>query len=281
MADVVVMNADAHGYGDACTTACVAEGSKHGPVKLVHYATGHKREMLELFGVEITDNPEGARKTFDAYHVEVRVERGTVPRAVSRGRFLGIPTPPKRPALRPLPLASIEWAAGVRDARTRGGERPFVVLAPQTNYRTREWPPAYWVDLAWRLEQLDIGTTFTLMNKDERFLNTPSYHWGYRWPHLIALYKAADLVIAIDSGPANVAGMVDAPTLALLGPTLPTIFALCPSVTCLAAPKTRIDCVGCYFGHPFRGACDLGCMALSRLFVEDVLAHTRDLLSRK
>lgn len=274
----VVLNADLHGFGDAMVTAWIAEGSKDGPVKLIHHATGTKRDFLELFQQEVTPDAEGAVSTFRAYEIETRRERGSVPRVLSRGRQLGILSAPKRPRLRQLPAESLEWAAHLRIAHTEGEQKPFVLLFPQTCYRSREWPAAYWVDLSWTLWKSGYGVAFCLHPHDERFANSPRFYRNYSWQHTVALMLAADLVVGIDSAPIHVAGTLDRPTLALLGPTTPGVISHCPSVRCLSAPPERMECVGCVFNAPYRAACDQGCMALSRLFVEDVVDAIRELV---
>lgn len=274
----VVLNADAHGFGDAMVTAWISEGAKQGPVRLIHHATGRMRDFLELWGQEVTPNGEGAVTTFRAYEIETRREKGSVPRVLTRGRHLGIFSAPQRPRLQRIPEESIEWASRIQIDRTNGGERPFVLLCPQTCYRSREWPAAYWIDLAWRLEKAGIAVGFNLHQRDERFENSPQFYWGYDWPHIMALMLLSDLVVGIDSAPIHVSGTLDVRTLALFGATTASVISHCPSVTCLSAPPERLDCVGCWFNAPYRAACDQGCMSLQRLFVEDVEAKVREIL---
>ena len=52
--------------------------------------------------------------------------------------------------------------------------------------------------------------------------------------------KRAALVVGNDSFPAHLAGTVGVPTLALMGPTLPTVFAHTPDVECLASGRDRL-----------------------------------------
>jgi ADP-heptose:LPS heptosyltransferase len=80
------------------------------------------------------------------------------------------------------------------------------------------------------------------------------------------------VVVGNDSFPAHLAGTVGVPTLALMGPTVASVFAHLPDVECLAS--NGVDCTGCHFRKPFRAACDQGCMSLYRLFPDDVLDRT-------
>jgi ADP-heptose:LPS heptosyltransferase len=81
--------------------------------------------------------------------------------------------------------------------------------------------------------------------------------------------KRAAVVVGSDSFPAHPGGTLAVPTLALMGPTRKTVFSHCPEVECMYT--NRIDCAGCHFRAPFRAACDQGCMALYRLYPDDVL----------
>lgn len=266
----VVLNADAHGYGDAMVTAWISEGSKEAPVRLLHHATGRMRDFLEMWGQVVVPLDDGAATTFDAYEWETRRERGTVPRVITRGRHLGIFSEPKRPRIQFLPQTALELADDMHTERTDRGRKPYIVLCPQTNYASREWPASHWIDLAWRLEKAGCGVTVMLGEAEERFDKVPQFFFGWPWPHIVALMLRADLVVGIDSGPIHVAGTLDVPTLALLGPTTGSVISHCPSVTCLSPPRDRIDCVGCWFNAPYRVGCDQGCQALSRLYVDDV-----------
>jgi hypothetical protein len=81
-----------------------------------------------------------------------------------------------------------------------------------------------------------------------------------------------------DSFPTHLAGAVGVPTLALMGPTRPTVFAHAPAVECLAS--ATIDCTGCHFGPTFRAACDQGCQSLFRLYPDAVLRRVLAILGR-
>lgn len=280
--ETVTVNADAHGYGDAMITAWIAEGSRHADIRLVHYATGEKARLLRLFGQHVTDDFAGSVTTFDAYKIECEMERGRIPRVESRAIQLGIDPTPQRPQLGTLPSEAVAFAADLYRSATVDdhGRKHLVMLCPQTEYRSREWPSGYWVDLAWKLWKSGIGVTMQLGRDDDRFHNVPRYHFGHNWDHKIALMQRCDLVIGIDSAPIHVAGTLDRPTLALLGPTTRRIVSHMPSVEVMSAPADRLDCVGCYFQSPFRAACDQGCLSLARLWPEEVLQRAKEILTQ-
>lgn len=266
----IVVNADRHGYGDAMTTAWIAEGSRHDSVRLTHWATGEKRRLLELFGQTIAESDDGAIATFDAYKVETEIERGSVPRVHSRGLQIGIDGEPDRPKLQRLSPEAVAWAEDLWNHASEGGKKPVVMMCPQTCYKSREWPASYWVDLGWGLAAAGFGVTFQLGGDDSRFHSTPRYHFGHSWEYKIAMMRRCNVVVGVDSAPVHVAGTINVPTIALMGPTKSTVFSHLSSVECLHAPADRLDCVGCHFGHPYRAACDQGCMSLMQLRVSDV-----------
>lgn len=276
----IVLDSDLHGFGDACLMAWASEGSRDAPVRLVHHATGSKRSFLELLGQECVADAAGAVNTFDAYHsFECELERGSVPRLLSRSRALGIVSVPKRPPIR-IPDAALEWAGHViGNLRRRSATRKAILAFPQTEYLSREWPAGYWHDLAAGLTLAGHGFTLCLAKEEARWKGIAGGQLhGYPWTHWAALLRLADLTVAVSSGPACLAGTMDVRVLVLEGPTRPTIWAHTPSVEVIRVSKAALECVGCHFGRPFRRACDLGCQALIRLFPEAVIARIEEKL---
>ncbi len=281
----IVLNANEHGFGDAVFTAWIAEGSKGGDVELVHYATGEKRRLLEMLGQVIVDElPKDHKTTYAAYSFEINREKGEIPRMLSRARHLGILSEPKRPAVT-ISEGATKWANDIGDAMRKGSQKKFVALWPGTVYTSREWPAAHWVDLTWNLSKLGYGvqmmigekspdnTKDTLSDKSKRFVNVPSFQFGQSWDNHAALMRAADLNVAVSSGPATVCGTLDEPCLVLEGPTKDTLWAQMPSIETMRVSKDVIPCAACHFvqSDGFRAACDQGCQALMRLLPEDVL----------
>jgi hypothetical protein len=266
----VVLNADAHGFGDAILTAWISEGSKAAEdVRLLHFATGARKLLLEMLAQTVVPSPTGSVTTFAAYEVELQ-ERGRIPRVASRGRELGISAPPRRPRAK-IPEAARRWAAQVIAEDEGEPGRPLVLCYPQTAYASRAWPAAYFVDLVWKLHEAGLAVKVLLDQRDERFTNTLRFYYGFDWSRQAALMELADCVVGNDSGPAHLAGTLGRPTLALMGPTTSSVFAHLPSVETLACRDDQVDCVGCYYAHTFRAACDQGCRALFQLAPEVVL----------
>src|SRR5262249_27037106 len=196
---------------------------------------------------------------------------GRKPRVDYIRKFLSLTTPPCRPAVN-ISDEDEAWAA--KAASELGS--PLVLLFPPAGWKPRELPTNYLVDLAWKLRPSRSPVQLLFQGKDARFKTTPSYRWNTPLPKLAALMKRAALVIGNDSFPVHLAGTVGVPTLALLGPTRPTVFAHIPEVECMAS--TSLYCTGCHFQPPFRAACDQGCMSLYRLFPDDVLRRVLEKL---
>lgn len=249
------------GLGDIAMLAWLAEGCRRAGQPLRFHRT-RNLELMALFDLAVDPEPGGISLAA-AYRAEL-ADRGRLPRLDYIRRHLNVAAPEAPPPVR-IPAADREWA-GERVGELGG---PLVLLFPQTAWVTREWPVSYWIDLAWQLRAVGVPTVTLLSHQDDRFANTPLYWWGTSLERLAAMIERAALVVGNDSFPAHLAGSLQVPTLALMGPTRPTVFAHAPSVECLAS--IAIDCTGCHFGLPFRAACDQGCHSLFRLFPEGVL----------
>lgn len=257
------------GLGDIVMLSWLAEGCRRAGRPLVFH---RKRdlELMDLFGL-IADPEPGGIGLDEAYRREV-ADQCRRPRLDYVREFLNVTAPPVRPTPRIAPEHR-GWAAD--RVRELGG--PPVVLFPQTAWVTREWPASYWVDLAWKLKAAGVPVLVLMAPKDERFTNTPVYWWGTPLGRLAATVERAALVVGNDSFPAHLAGALGVPTLALMGPTRPAVFAHAPAVECLASDA--IECTGCHFSPPFRAACDQGCQSLFRLYPEVVLRRVLQKLS--
>lgn len=266
---VIVLNADLHGFGDACVTAWISEGSRNERVKLTHYATGAKREYLELFGQHVETDRRGTINTFAAYSAELR-SAGKTPRLWQRGRYLGITSEPIRPR-------HTLTAGEIDRGRERVGHRA-ILLWPNTEYGTREWPPFYWIELADLLTDHGWRPFMCGGREDKRYDRHPGM-WGLSWRDNAAAMLACRCVVGNDSGPLHTAGTLDVPSVALLGPSQPSMFVQYGSVTCLEADINEIQCRGCYFQGEFWNdpICSKGCLALSHIRPETVFQKVIEL----
>ena len=258
------------GLGDIVLHAWLAEGCKSGPDPLVYHRT-RNLELFSLLNLSVESTPGGI--CLDEVYRQEIADGCRLPRIEYVRRFLQLTTLPARPALH-IRDEDEQWA----DQQISGLSGPLVLLFPQTVWKPREWPPNYWVDLAWALKAPGLETMIFLENEDDRYKNTPNYFWGFSIPKVAAMIKRAALVVACDSFPAHLAGVVGVPTIALMGPTRSTVFAHATNIECLASGG--IKCTGCHFRPPFRAACDQGCLSLYRLFPEVVLRRVLEKLNR-
>ena len=252
------------GLGDICMLAWLAEGC----ARVGQPLTFHRRrnlKLMEMFGLSVDPEPGGVR--LDEAYARELADQCRRPRLDYIREFLGITAEPVRPTLRLTPERR-QWASD----RVRELGEPLVLLFPQAAWVPREWPASYWVDLSWKLKASGVRPLVLLSSKDDRFANTPTYWWGTSIGRLAAMMERAALVVGNDSFPAHLAGTIGAPTLALMGPTRPAVFAHARAVECLSS-GAAIECTGCHFAAPFRAACDQGCQSLFRLFPETVLAR--------
>jgi hypothetical protein len=170
-----------------------------------------------------------------------------------------------RPTYTPDP-ADTAWAASIWAGRGPGHR---TILFPESAHPCREWPESHWAHLAWTLHN-DGHAVLVCCSRDRSAHNPFPYAlWGLPFNQWCALINAADLVIGNDSGPAHVAGTLDRPTLALLGPSPRTFFSHLSSITPLSVDTNRVPCVSCNWDHRggkgYRAACDTQCLALSTL----------------
>ena len=154
-----------------------------------------------------------------------------------------------------------DWADDMID------DRPVALLFPFAAYVPRTWPLHKWIRLAHALQGKGFKV-IALHSHVEGLEQFPFYAYGFSLMHVMALMRAADVVIANDSGPAHLAGTLGTKTIAICGPTDPhTVFSYCPDIFPIATTAELIGCTGCHFKASlgFTSACDVGCDSLANL----------------
>lgn len=81
-------------------------------------------------------------------------------------------------------------------------------------------------------------------------------------PALAALLRRCAAVVGHDSGPLHLARLVGTPTLALLGPTPPSMFFRPERRTTYLWPGSALPCAPCYNGHEFANCSNNVCMQM-------------------
>ena len=249
------------GLGDATTWAWIANGAQN-PIEF--YADGQNGSILESFGQRITNDPTNAINPSSCYTTELD-QRGKTPRVKLWCDVLGIKSTPKRPV----------WPGTSETKKKR------VVLCPQSHFRCRTWPAAYWLDLNWSLIARGYEVVFVLESDSPDFaMRGPSFaHWGCNFHQVAGLYRSAGCVIANDSFPAHFAGTLGIPTIALCGPTKDTVFNHIDNVTPMYS--TVAKCIGCHFGWPYRDQCDVSCQALNSLLPDQVIECMESIIENR
>jgi len=93
------------------------------------------------------------------------------------------------------------------------------------------------------------------------------------------MIEAADLTIGNDSGFCHLAGVLQARTLAICGPTARNLFAWYRTVETV---EPYLQCRGCYWrsDRGYRRACSVGCEALAETTAARVMDAARLMLDR-
>ena len=206
------------GLGDLLCYAWLAAGARAAGEEVAWFATGWRAEVLRLCGVEPTDEAEGSLMTKGGFEA-ARHAGEDISYIEAMARELGISSPPLRPRLN----------ITLRDPGN------FVLLSPHTTSPARQWPAAYWVELAWILESHGIKTHVVLHARDERYVTRVPF-WSADLSHadFFSLAASAKLILSNDSGPAHLGGTLGISTLVMAGPTAQPTFSHYSSVKVLS-----------------------------------------------
>jgi heptosyltransferase II len=223
-------------------------------------------------------------------------ERGARPRLVP-GRYYsdeyvrlvtGIDDGTARRFAPPLVQVALDPAVAERIA-SLGGRR-LIALAPggarnaARDNPLRRWPIANYVALARRLAADGYAVLLTGSRDDapvrEAFAGTDvaDLIGATTLPGLAALYGRCTAVVTHDSGPLHVARLVDAPVVALFGPTPPTAMMRESSRAIALWPGVALPCAPCYDGRNFAACASNRCLQL--LLPDTVAASINTLVAR-
>lgn len=267
----VVVNVDSHGFGDVITAAWIAEGTKNHVHKLLIHATGDKANVLRMFGQPVIPHPPEQSKMGQATRMH-HMLKGHPPRIYAWCAQWGIEARFARPA------HNVEETELHLAARKVGSDPPYICLCPQSAHADREWPASYFLELAGRLN--DYGTPLICGTPDHRFARHPGYQCGkLTWREFAAVMLQSRLVVGNDSAPVHLAGTLDVPAIAVLGPTDQGALVHLPSVRCISCPRRIVECAGCWWGWKYNAQeCRYNCAALSNITPAQVTRAAQDII---
>ena len=250
------------GLGDMICFAWIAEGMRQSGDILRFYAHGWKADVLRLFQQEVTDDDREALVITRAF--DEGLTEGT---DLDYMEWIASQIAPWSEPIRPrADFSPTDRHFGREMARD-------VLLFPQTTAGCRQWPVAYWIDLAnlLRLEGLRVAIVLQGFEGVYQCSPVPVIH-GQNIERVAAAMQASFLVIGNDSGPAHLSATLGTKTLVLQGSTTERIYSHLPEVECLRVKQ--MDCSGCHgVAEKWRPACSSGCQELFRLFPADVAHH--------
>jgi ADP-heptose:LPS heptosyltransferase len=155
-----------------------------------------------------------------------------------------------------------------------------VLFFPDSLAPNRVWPHLYWNELGALLEAAGLKWLALPIRDFDKYRCVADARPMVR---AAACMSLAGLAVGNDSGLMNWTPLVDLPSLCLLGPTRPELFAHAPLIRCLT-PRTNLpynaspdhgagdDCNGCCYHFKHNPFCSQTCMSLANLLPPEVAA---------
>ena len=129
-----------------------------------------------------------------------------------------------------FPLANVESRALMEVRSALGGERPFALINPGAAWPNKRWPPERFGEVAAFLQEVRGLPSVVLWGPGEEGLAGAVVETSggaarvappTNLADLLALSRAASLMVSGDTGPLHIAGAAGTPTVSLFGPTDP------------------------------------------------------------
>jgi heptosyltransferase I len=170
---------------------------------------------------------KGARPFYSEIHRDTPAERADhiVRQNLALLRSLGVNDVTIR-----FPLADVRSRALEEIHTALGGEHPFALINPGAAWPNKRWPPDRFGEIAAFLRDVRGLASFVLWGPGEEGLAGAVVETSggaarvappTRLADLLALSRAASLMVSGDTGPLHIAAAVGTPTVALFGPTDP------------------------------------------------------------
>jgi lipopolysaccharide heptosyltransferase I len=170
------------------------------------------------------------------------------------GAALGEPCSYQSPRLGKDPEAAFE-AAELRSSQGMDGR--LVAIGPMSRWPSKSWPPAFFAETlkrlfansadnvhAWLLgapEEREVGETIVAACGHPRLHNLMG---KTSLSAMIELLRESSLMLTNDSGPMHIAAAMELPTVALFGPTDPTLTG--PYGDHHQVFQSEVDCAPCF-----------------------------------
>jgi heptosyltransferase-1 len=129
-----------------------------------------------------------------------------------------------------FPLAEVESRALLDVRSALGGERPFALINPGAAWPNKRWPPERFGEVAAFLHEIRSLPSFVLWGPGEEGLAGAVVERSggaarvappTNLADVLALSRAASLMVSGDTGPLHIAAAAGTPTVSLFGPTDP------------------------------------------------------------
>jgi len=170
---------------------------------------------------------KGARPFYSEIHRDTPAERADhiVRQNLALLRSLGVTDVTIR-----FPLADVSARALEEIYSVLGGRHPFALINPGAAWPNKRWPPDRFGEIAGFLRDVRGLTSFVLWGPGEEGLAGAVVETSggaarvappTRLADLLALSRAASLMVSGDTGPLHIAAAVGTPAVSLFGPTDP------------------------------------------------------------
>lgn len=176
-------------------------------------------------------------------------------------------------------LPALEWPApGPREGFT-------VLVHTGAGWEFKLWPEAHWAELIRRMAgELPVRIRVAGAPDERPRLDAIRARVGdgcatfviTSLPELVAEINACDLMIALDSGPMNIATMLGRPVVALFGPGIVPMYAPASRGSCVVHRQAEYACAPCAQRHCIHP--DHNCVA--SITVDEVLARVRAFVAK-
>jgi lipopolysaccharide heptosyltransferase II len=186
----------------------------------------------------------------------------------------------------PLPPGTHERARAML-AQAGLAQRPYAVLVPAARWQTKRWPSENYARLADAVAQrlglaavlIGAAAEAELCYQVQRRAATGLINLAGKstLPELVAVLRAAQVVVSNDSGPMHVAAALERPVVALFGPTNPARTG--PYLAAARVIRKALPCSPCYLRR--LSQCPHQHQCLRQIGVEEVFTQIADLAGRR